>query len=277
MARHGLGALLLFYDENMRYVSSTLTPGWNRLKPGLRYVVLSGARSRSSTNRAISASTSRCTARGSRRRTSATPTSGSRARPARQPSSRSTKFTNALRARSRGRGRPRAAARRRLRRHQHDPGVREARHRLDRRHDPDDGGPGDQEPRRDQGASRSSARSATRSTTSITQFLKPGLTENEVAAFGFEYLYSSRAWRTSRTSSSPPDPNAWPNWRNFSDRIIRPGELVIIDLAALTWNGFKSCCYRTYCVGGKPTDEMKHVRRRRTSGCGTRSRPFGRA
>jgi Xaa-Pro aminopeptidase len=40
MARHGLGALLLFYDENMRYVSSTYTPGWNRLKPGLRYVVL---------------------------------------------------------------------------------------------------------------------------------------------------------------------------------------------------------------------------------------------
>ena len=40
MKRHGLGALLLFYDENMRYVSSTLTPGWNRLKPGLRYVVL---------------------------------------------------------------------------------------------------------------------------------------------------------------------------------------------------------------------------------------------
>ena len=52
-------------------------------------------------------------------------------------------------------------------------------------------------------------------------------------------------------------PNAWPNWRNFSDRIIRPGELVIIDLAALTWNGFKSCVYRTYCVGGQPTAEMK--------------------
>jgi Xaa-Pro dipeptidase len=52
-------------------------------------------------------------------------------------------------------------------------------------------------------------------------------------------------------------PNAWPNWRNFSDRIIRPGEIVIIDLAALTWNGFKSCYYRTYCVGGKPTDEQR--------------------
>jgi len=40
MSRHGLGALLLFYDENMRYVSSTYTPGWNRLKPGLRYAIL---------------------------------------------------------------------------------------------------------------------------------------------------------------------------------------------------------------------------------------------
>src|ERR1700730_1418883 len=40
MHRHGLGAMLLMYDENMRYVSSTYTPGWNRLKPGLRYVVL---------------------------------------------------------------------------------------------------------------------------------------------------------------------------------------------------------------------------------------------
>ena len=44
MRRHGLGALLLMYDENMRYVSSTLTPGWNRLKPGLRYVVLTEGR-----------------------------------------------------------------------------------------------------------------------------------------------------------------------------------------------------------------------------------------
>ena len=34
MKAHGLGALLLMYDENVRYVTSTLTPGWNRLKPG---------------------------------------------------------------------------------------------------------------------------------------------------------------------------------------------------------------------------------------------------
>ncbi|NQV56343.1 MAG: aminopeptidase P family N-terminal domain-containing protein, partial [Rhodospirillales bacterium] len=39
MKAHGIGALLLMYDENVRYVTSTLTPGWNRLKPGLRYAM----------------------------------------------------------------------------------------------------------------------------------------------------------------------------------------------------------------------------------------------
>ena len=42
MKAHGLSALLLMYDENVRYVPSTLTPGWNRLKPGLRYAMLCG-------------------------------------------------------------------------------------------------------------------------------------------------------------------------------------------------------------------------------------------
>ena len=42
MKAHDLGALLLMYDENVRYVTSTLTPGWNRLKPGLRYALLCG-------------------------------------------------------------------------------------------------------------------------------------------------------------------------------------------------------------------------------------------
>ena len=42
MKAHGLGAMLCMYDENVRYITSTLTPGWNRLKPGLRYALLCG-------------------------------------------------------------------------------------------------------------------------------------------------------------------------------------------------------------------------------------------
>ena len=40
MERHGLGSMLLMYDENIRYCTSTMTPGWNQLKPGLRYAVM---------------------------------------------------------------------------------------------------------------------------------------------------------------------------------------------------------------------------------------------
>src|SRR5580765_5296872 len=42
MKAHNLGAMLVMYDENVRYITSTLTPGWNRLKPGLRYALLCG-------------------------------------------------------------------------------------------------------------------------------------------------------------------------------------------------------------------------------------------
>src|SRR5881296_4694782 len=42
MKKHGLGAVLCMYDENVRYITGTLTPGWNRLKPGLRYALLCG-------------------------------------------------------------------------------------------------------------------------------------------------------------------------------------------------------------------------------------------
>ena len=89
----------------------------------------------------------------------------------------------------------------------------------------------------------------------ITNYIEPGMTENQVAAFGFDQLYSIPGMEDVEDVIVSSGPNAWPNWRNFSDRMIRPGELVIVDLAALTWNGFKSCCYRTYCVGGSPTEE----------------------
>src|SRR5207244_5185229 len=39
MKAAGLGAALCMYDENIRYITATLTPGWCRLKPGLRYAL----------------------------------------------------------------------------------------------------------------------------------------------------------------------------------------------------------------------------------------------
>ena len=110
----------------------------------------------------------------------------------------------------------------------------------------------------------------------ITNFIKPGLTENEVAAFGFEKLYSIPGMEDVEDVIVSSGPNAWPNWRNFSDRMIRPGELVIVDLAALTWNGFKSCCLSHLLRRGQADRRASEdLRRSPTSGSGTPSRRPG--
>jgi Xaa-Pro dipeptidase len=91
------------------------------------------------------------------------------------------------------------------------------------------------------------------------KFLRPGITENQVTARIMEYLYSIPGMEDVEDVIVSSGPNTWPNWRNFSDRIIQPGEIVFMDLAALTWNGYKSCYYRTYCVGKEPSQEQKDV------------------
>jgi len=93
--------------------------------------------------------------------------------------------------------------------------------------------------------------------TAISHFMRPGMRENEITAFAMNYLYNIPGVEDVEDVIVSSGPNSWPNWRNFSDRIIQPGELVIIDMAAVTWNGYKSCQYRTYCVGKQPTQEQK--------------------
>ena len=89
------------------------------------------------------------------------------------------------------------------------------------------------------------------------KFLRPGITENQVTAHLMEYLYNIPGMEDVEDVIVSSGPNTWPNWRNFSDRIIQPGDIVFMDLAALTWNGYKSCYYRTYCVGKEPSKEQK--------------------
>jgi Xaa-Pro dipeptidase len=256
MERHGLGALLCMYDENVRYITSTLTPGWNRLKPGLRYALLVRGRDpilyeQGDLGIHIRAHSPWIPPDNVRH-------SFSWIKGAAGPAAamQVDKFTNALLA------------------DLQEAGVAE---------DPlgvdfidinmigaferagiewTDGMSPMMEARAvkspdEQNCARIVGSMCDALHYEMSQFLKPGLTENQVAAFGFEYLYSFPGVEDVEDVIVSSGPNAWPNWRNFSDRIIRPGELVIVDVAALTWNGFKSCVYRTYCVGGQPTDEMR--------------------
>jgi len=258
MQRHGLGALLCMYDENIRYVSSTLTPGWCRLKPGLRYALL------------IEGEEPILYEQGDigfqiQRHSPWIPKENIRysyawVKGAAGPASKSQvkKFTDAIRRDLQQHG----AAGRPL-------GVdfvdinmltafKEA--GVEWR----DGmtplmearaikGVDEQECMRVVGAICDACHYE------VSKFIKPGLSENQVTAFAMEFLYNFPGVEDVEDVIVSSGPNTWPNWRTFSDRIIRPRDIVFMDLAALTWNGYKSCYYRTYCAGGEPTQEQKDI------------------
>ncbi len=256
MRRHGLGAILAMYDENVRYLTSTLTPGWNRLKPGLRYAILIEGKEpilyeQGDIGIHIKKHSPWIPPENVRH-------SYSWIKGAAGPASQMQveKFTNALLN------------------DLEDAGVKDQPMGVDfidinmiRAFDRagitwTDGMTAMTEARAvksrgEQEGMRIVAAICDALHWEFAHFLKPGLTENQVTAFGMKYLYDIPGVEDVEDIIVSSGPNAWPNWRNFSDRIIRPGELVIIDLAAVTWNGFKSCYYRTYCVGGKPTDEHR--------------------
>ena len=256
MERHGLGAMLLMYDENARYVTSTLTPGWNRLKPGLRYALLCAGKDPILYEQGdigihilknspwippanvrhsfawIKGAAGAASQMQVDKFTAALVGDLEDAGVEDEPLGVDFIDINMMRAFERAGitwtdGMTPMMEARAVKSPDEQNGLRIVGSICDAFH------------------------------YEMSKFLKPGLTENQVAAFGFEYLYSFPGVEDVEDVIVSSGPNAWPNWRNFSDRIIRPGELVIIDVAALTWNGFKSCVYRTYCVGGKPTDEMR--------------------
>jgi len=258
MKAHGLGAMLCMYDENVRYLTGTLTPGWNRLKPGLRYAMLCGDDppvlfEQGDLGFQIE------------RHSPWIPKENVRwsyawIKGAAGPASTQQvgKFTRAALEQMKKSGvggmklgvdfidinmlnafkdaninwvdgmTPMMEAR--------------AVKNVD-----------EQECLRIVGAIGDAAHWET------MKFLRPGITENQVTAHIMQFLYSIPGMEDVEDVIVSSGPNTWPNWRNFSDRIIQPGDIVFMDLAALTWNGYKSCYYRTYCVGKEPTQEQKDV------------------
>jgi Xaa-Pro aminopeptidase len=44
-----------------------------------------------------------------------------------------------------------------------------------------------------------------------------------------------------------------------TDKIVRPGDMFIIDINGVSFQGYRTCYYRTYVVGDKPTDFQKEI------------------
>ena len=81
----------------------------------------------------------------------------------------------------------------------------------------------------------------------LYQFLRPGVRENEAVGvvaktlydLGSEYVEGVNAISGERCSPHP---------HVFSDRVIRPGDPAFFDILH-SWNGYRTCYYRTFAVG----------------------------
>lgn len=256
MKRAGLGAMLVMYDENVRYVTSTVTPGWCRLKPGLRYALLcEGAEPVLFEQGDIGTQINRhCPwIPGDNVRYAYSWIKGAVGGAAEQ---QVTKFTRAILDEMKKYGVEKAPL-----------GVDFIDLNMIRSFDAHgiqwtDGMSPMVSARAIKNedeleAMRIVAAICDACHTAISHFLMAGMQEHQITSFAMNFLYDIPGVEDVEDVIVSSGPNSWPNWRHFSDRIIQPGDLVIIDMAAVTWNGYKSCMYRTYCVGKKPTDEQR--------------------
>ena len=256
MKKHGLGAVLCMYDENVRYITGTLTPGWNRLKPGLRYAMLCGDGApilfeQGDLGFQIERHSPWIPKENVRH-------SFAWIKGAAGPASTQqvTKFTKAVLQAMKENG----VAGQKL-------GVDFVDINMinifkENNINWTDGMSAMMDARAvksedEQECFRIVGAIGDATHWECMKFLRPGITENQVTAHLMQYLYNIPGMEDVEDVIVSSGPNTWPNWRNFSDRIIQPGDIVFMDLAALTWNGYKSCYYRTYCVGKEPSKEQK--------------------
>ena len=77
--------------------------------------------------------------------------------------------------------------------------------------------------------------------------LKPGVRENEIVALANKRLYELGSDQVEAVNSISGE-RCNPHPHNFTDRIIRPGDQAFFDIIH-SFNGYRTCYYRTFGVG----------------------------
>jgi Xaa-Pro dipeptidase len=90
----------------------------------------------------------------------------------------------------------------------------------------------------------------------IARAMEPGMKENDIQAVGAHELHRLGCqWVLNVQLTS--GPRTFPHPHLSSDRLIRPGDLVFLDIQAL-YNGYQTCYYRTLCCG-RATQRQKDI------------------
>jgi Xaa-Pro aminopeptidase len=91
----------------------------------------------------------------------------------------------------------------------------------------------------------------------IQDAIRPGVTECELVGVGMKRLYSLGADETMEFVCISGELTN-PFRIDYTERQLRPGDLIIIDINGNSFQGYKSCYYRTFCCG-KPTAEQQEI------------------
>lgn len=92
----------------------------------------------------------------------------------------------------------------------------------------------------------------------MIEALRPGMRENEISAIGQAALWKNGVEGVGGVTVRS-GPNTMPPYigRMPTDRIIQPGDLVYTDVFGVSYMGYRTCYYRTFKVGSKPTQQEK--------------------
>jgi Xaa-Pro aminopeptidase len=93
----------------------------------------------------------------------------------------------------------------------------------------------------------------------IADALKPGIRENEIVALAAKRLYDMGSDDVESINAVSGE-RCNPHPHNFSDRMIRPGEQAFFDIMH-SYNGYRTCYYRCFAVG-RATEPQKDAYRR---------------
>jgi len=85
----------------------------------------------------------------------------------------------------------------------------------------------------------------------IAKAIRPGTRENELVAIANDRLFRMGSERVEAVNSVS-GPRGRPHSHTFSDRMIQPGDMVFLDIMH-SYNGYRTCYYRSF-VCGEPTN-----------------------
>ncbi|WP_040569143.1 M24 family metallopeptidase [Microbacterium yannicii] len=95
----------------------------------------------------------------------------------------------------------------------------------------------------------------------IAEALKPGVRENEIVALANKRLYELGSDQVEAVNAISGE-RCNPHPHNFTDRIIRPGDQAFFDVIH-SYNGYRTCYYRTFGVGSATTSQRDAYKRAR--------------